>query len=119
MRNRSEGRPQGKEISPGSEVSLATTSASWASTDAGGGGTCGWILASSDGGGSPARRRDGDGEARKRPRREEPARARVFAVAVAIAVFHTSTSSWTLNPSFHFCLFQSSSTHDEMANGPV
>ena len=86
MRNRSEGRPQGKEISPGSEVSLETTSALWASTDAASGGTYGWILASSDGGGSPARRRDGDGEARKRLRRDEPARARVF--ADAIAVFH-------------------------------
>ena len=86
MRNRSDGRPQGKEISPGREVSLATTSASWASTDAAGGGMCGWILASSDGGGSPARRRDWDGEARRRPRREEPALTRVF--ADAIAVFH-------------------------------
>ena len=87
MRNRREGRPQGKEISPGSEVSLATTSASCASTDAGGGGTCGWILWSSDGRGGPVRRRDGGGEARRRPRREEPARARIFADAIAVIHF--------------------------------
>lgn len=88
MRNRSEGRPQGKEISPGSDVSLATASASWASTDAPAGGTCGWSLASRDGGGSPGRRRDdGAGDARRRPRREEPARARAFADDIALVAF--------------------------------
>lgn len=87
MRKRSEGRPQGKEISPGSsELSLATAYASYASTPAAGRGGGGRTGACSLASGSPARTRevDGVGDARMRPRREDPARARVFADAIAV-----------------------------------
>jgi hypothetical protein len=85
MRKRSEGRPQGREISPGRvELSLATAYASYASTPAAVGGTWACSLAS----GSPARTREEDEDARRRPSREDPARAMVFADAIAVAAEH-------------------------------
>jgi hypothetical protein len=73
MRKRSEGRPQGKEISPGrGELSRATTYASTpAAVGGGGGGMCACSLAS----GSPARTRGEDRDVRRRARREDPTRA--------------------------------------------